>query len=79
MKEFYGSASFTGRVKFVVQATCEEEAKDYVFEDLEGMNIVIKDGSTVGIDEVEWELIDEISRGNMSESFISDFDIQEEE
>jgi|GEM_PF-1760086 len=49
-----------------------------IFEDLEEMNIAVKKDSAVEISEIEWELIDKAKRGNVSESFINDFEIWEE-
>lgn len=78
MKDFYGKVSFSGSVNFAVTAIDKETAKELVFEDIEGIDILLKDGTTVSVCEVEWELIDEARRGNVQQSYISDFDIQEE-
>lgn len=78
MKDFYGSVSFTGSINFSVSALNEESAKEAIFEQLLGMTIDVEEGSTVKVDSIDWELIDQQRRGNVSESFINDFDITEE-
>lgn len=78
MKDFYGSVSFTGRISFQIKGQNEEECKDVVFEDIEGIDIKLKDGSTLDISEIEWDLIDECRRGNVMQSFVDDFEIYEE-
>lgn len=78
MKEFYGKISFTGRVSFQVKADNEDDAKDIVFEDIEGLELKLKDGTTLSIDEVEWDLLDECRRGNVHQPNVDDFEIYEE-
>ena len=77
-KEFYGKASLTGRVGFAVKAEDEECARDIVFEDIEGIELHLKDGSTLEITEIEWDLLDECRRGNVMQPNIDDFEIYEE-
>lgn len=76
-KEFYGKVSFTGRVSFTVEAENEEKASDIVFEDIEGLQLILKDGTTLKIDEIEWDLLEETRRGNVSQPNIDDFEIYE--
>lgn len=78
MKEYYGKVSITGSISFTVQAENEEEAKELVFESLEGMDMIIKEGSSLGVTEIEWEPIDEARSGNVSQPYVDDFEIYEE-
>lgn len=78
MKDFYGSVSLTARVSFEVKGEDEESAINMVFEDIEGIELKLKDGSTVEISEIEWDLISECRRGNISQPNVDDFEIYEE-
>ncbi|AVP66346.1 hypothetical protein C3B64_19800 [Clostridium botulinum] len=78
MKEFYGGVSFAGTASFSVKAEDEDKGTDMVFEDIEGIELVLKDGSKVEITEINWDLISEARRGNVSISNVSDFWIEEE-
>ncbi|GFN35356.1 hypothetical protein [Tepidimicrobium xylanilyticum] len=79
MKEFYGSVSFTGRINFYVKANSKEEAEEFVFSDLESIMVNTREGSPVEVGLIEWDLIHEAQRGNVSEAFIHDFEIYEED
>lgn len=78
LKEFYGSISFSGRINFGVKANDEESAKNIVINDIE---MYIKSGAEdiLDVSDVEWDLILQAPRGNMATSFVSDFEIYEEE
>ena len=78
MKEFYGKISLTARVSFALEALNKDEATNIVFEDIEGLEVKVKDGSSLEIVEVEWDLIEKTSMGNVAEPFVSDFDIEEQ-
>lgn len=78
MKEYYGFISFSGRAAFRVKTESEEQAKSIVFNDLEELNIDIKSGSPLEVEYIEWDLINQETRGNVSESFVGDFEIYEE-
>lgn len=78
MKEFYGAVSLSGRINFCVEAEDKNMATNIVFEDIEGMEIKLKDGTTLSITEIEWELIDKERGGNVKEPYIDDFYIEEE-
>lgn len=79
MKEFYGGVSFSGRANFMIrEAENEEVATDMVFDDIEGLQLILKDGTKVEISEVNWELISSAERGNVRTPFIDDFEIEEE-
>lgn len=77
-KYFYGKVSLTGRVSFSVVAEDKESATDIVFEDIEGLTLNLKDGSTLKIDEIQWDLLNECRRGNVSQPNIDDFEIYED-
>lgn len=53
MKEFYVQVSLAGRVNFTVKAENEEIATDKVFEDIEGIELYLKDGSKVEVDFID--------------------------
>lgn len=78
MKEFYGQVSFAGRANFTVKAENEEIATEKVFEDIEGIELYLKDGSKVEVDFIDWELIYAAARGNVAQTYIGDFYIEEE-
>lgn len=78
LKEFYGAVSLAAKLSFAVKAADEEKAENIVFEDIEGIEIVLKDGTKLEITDIDWELIGEVQRGNVSQPHIDDFDIQEE-
>ncbi|MBU5486429.1 hypothetical protein KQI86_19190 [Clostridium sp. MSJ-11] len=78
LKEFYGAVSLSGRVSFFIKSEDIESAEDAVFEDIEGIELILKDGSKLEISEINWELINEASRGNVRQSNIDDFEIYEE-
>ena len=77
-KEYYGRVSFTGQANFSVESENEENAEKIVFEDIQGMELLLKDGTKLKIDSIDWDLISKASTGNVSESYISDFEIQEQ-
>lgn len=78
MKEFYGGISFAGTASFSVKAEDESKAEDVVFEDIQGIELVLKDRSKVEITEVNWDLIREARRGNVAMANVDDFWIEEE-
>lgn len=77
-KEFYGKVSFTGRASFQVSAKDESSATDIVFEDIEGIELILKDGSTLEINEIDWDLLDECRTGNVMQPHVDDLEIYEE-
>ena len=78
MKEYYGQISFSGRISFAVDANSEEDAKALVYDHV--TMIVDSDCKDIlSIEEVEWDLIDKEPQGNVSASFVSDFEIYKEE
>lgn len=77
VKEFYGAISFSGRVHFGVKAVDKESAKNIVINEIE---MLIKSGAEdiLEVVDMEWDLILQEPRGNISTSFVSDFEIYEE-
>jgi hypothetical protein len=78
LKEFYGAVSLAARLSFAVKAEDEEKAENIVFEDIEGIEIVLKNGTKLEITSIDWDLISEAERGNVNPPHMNDFDIQEE-
>lgn len=78
MKEYYGYVSFSGRIAFRVEAENEEQAKDIIFSDIGSMTIDVPPESPVEVEFIDWETIDQQSRGNVSEAYIDDFEIYED-
>lgn len=78
LKEFYGSVSFAGSAGFSIEAENKDKAESIVFEDIEGMELILKDGSKLEITEINWDLITEARNGNVSLANVSDFWIEEE-
>lgn len=78
LKEFYGKFSIAARVGFAITEKDKETAEDIVFEDVQGMEIILKDGSKLEITDIEWNQISESERGNVSQPYIDDFEIEEE-
>lgn len=78
MKEFYGNISLTAKVNFAIKAESEEKATNSIFEEIEGIEIVLKDGSKIEIAEIEWGLIESANKGNVQQSYVEDFEIYED-
>jgi len=79
MKEFYGQVSVVARINFCVEASSIEEAKEKLFNANMPMSLVDdEDNPVCEIDAYEWHMVDEVVRGNVRESDLSDFEIEEE-
>lgn len=78
LKEFYGSVSLSARISFAIDAKDKKTAEDIVFEDIEGIELILKDGSKLKITELNWDLINEARRGNVKQPNVDDFEIYEE-
>ncbi|KGN00842.1 hypothetical protein IRP63_16330 [Clostridium phage CWou-2020a] len=78
MKEFYGNISLAAKVSFAIKTENKETAEDIVFEDIEGIELALKDGSKLEITEIDWDLISQANKGNVSQAHIDDFEIYEE-
>lgn len=70
----YGAVSFVGRASFIIKVEDIEKAKTTIFDDVESIELIKKDGSKVEITEVDWVLIDEVTRGNVTQGNIDDFE-----
>ena len=77
-KEFYGAVSITARLNFIVEAESEEEAKEKLFNASCPMSLEDEDGNEIEITDLEWDMIDRASRGNVQQSYVEDFYIEEE-
>lgn len=78
MKEFYGAVSLAARVNFAVKAQDKEKAENIVFDDIEGIELVLTDGSKLEITEIDWDLINKTRNGNVRQPNVDDFEIYEE-
>lgn len=80
MKEFYGSASIVIDFNFSVESENIEEATDLVLG-AEGMGFILinkKTDENIDIDINSWHIADEVGIGNVIESDLHNFDINEE-
>ncbi|MCU9808141.1 hypothetical protein LEQ06_08135 [Paraclostridium sp. AKS46] len=81
MKEFYGNASVVINFNFNgVKAKSLEEAKDIVLGSEEMCFGIVnkKTDEEIDIDVQEWNIPEEVGRGNITESGLSNFWIEEE-
>lgn len=80
-KEFYGEVTLTARITFSAKGKSLEEVKERILS-AEGCILELKDESNKDvclIDGVEWALIDNAQQGNIAETNVSDFCIEEEQ
>ena len=77
-KEYFGSVSITARIGFVIKAKNEEEATEKLFSASMPIGLIDEEGNEIEVTSVEWEMIQEARKGNVSQSYISDFEINEE-
>ncbi len=77
MKEYWASVSFTGNIKVSLKAKTKEEVANKVFDEIEGLDFLFKDGSTLQILDCEWGLLENTNRGNVSPPYLNDFEINE--
>ena len=81
MKEFYGSASIVIDLNFSVKANSIEEAKEKILC-AESMDFQLKDFFDNNILEDyetnDWYVVDKAQNGNIRQSGIHDFEIEEE-
>ena len=80
MKEFYGSASVVINFNFIVEAENIEEATNLILG-AEGMGFILINNKTdenIDIDINGWHVANEVGIGNVTESDLIDFNIQEE-
>ena len=72
LKGFYGSVSLSARVDFALNS---EDAEKAVFEDIEGLELILKDGSRLEITDVHWDLITSARQGNVMQPNVDDFSL----
>lgn len=81
LKEFYGGVSITARLDFFIKAESEEEAKEKIMEacclDLKLQDENGENLKDFEINSIDWELINQSRKGNVSQSYIEDFEIEE--
>ncbi|WP_211135278.1 hypothetical protein [Clostridium paraputrificum] len=78
-KEFYGAVSITARLGFRIEAESEEEAKEKLFNACCPISLEDEEGKEIEITDQEWEMIDRANRGNVQQSYVEDFYIEQEE
>lgn len=79
-KEFYGAVSITARLGFRIEAESEEEAKEKLFDACCPISLVDENGKEIAeITDCDWEMIDRANRGNVQQSYVEDFYIEQEE
>ncbi|MFR5594667.1 MAG: hypothetical protein ACLTK6_16085 [Clostridium perfringens] len=81
LKEFYGGVSIAARIDFFIKAESEEEAKEKIMEacclDLKLQDENREKLKDFEINCIDWELINQARKGNVSQSYIEDFEIEE--
>lgn len=77
-KEFYGSVSITARLSFRVEAENEEEATEKLFNSCCPISLVDEEGNEIEITDCEWGMINQARRGNIQQSYVDDFYIEQE-
>lgn len=78
-KEFSGNMSIVINLNFDnIKANSIEEAKKILFSSALDINLLNEDEGKISIDVQEWDIIDEVQQGNVSENHIKDFTITEE-
>ena len=78
MKEFNGKISFIGRIVFSIKEESKEDVINKLFEDIEGIDFRLKNGSTINIEEINWDLIKNFRDGNLRYNNLNDLEIEEE-
>lgn len=79
MKTYIGEVSVAASLSFIVEAESEEEAKEKIFNANCPIDLVDDEGNPVcEITDQEWHLVNESTRGNVAESDIHDFYIEED-
>ena len=78
-KEFYGAVSITARLSFRIEAENEEEAKEKLFNACCPISLEDEEGNEIEITDQEWGMIDVARNGNVQQSYVDDFYIEQEE
>ena len=76
MKEFNGKISFIGRIVFSIKEESKEDVINKLFEDIEGIDFRLKNGSTINIEEINWDLIKNFRDGNLRYNNLNDLEIK---
>lgn len=81
MKEFYGNLSIVINMNFSgIKASSIEEAEEIVKNATFNFELVKEDSEEVIDTDIQgWHIADEVGRGNVTESDLSDFSIEQEE
>lgn len=80
-KEFYGEVTLTARIFFNAKGESLEEVKERILS-TEGCILELKDEfdkDICEIDGIDWNLVDKAQQGNIAETNVSDFYIEEEQ
>jgi len=79
MKEFYGAVSVVARINFCIEANSKEEAEEKLFNANMPLSLADDDEKPVcEINEIQWHMVYEPEQGNVQESHLDDFYIEEE-
>jgi len=79
LKAFYGSVSVVARINFFIKAESKEKAEEKLFSANVPLSLVDDDDNPVcEIQDIQWRMVDEATQGNVQESDLSDFDIEED-
>lgn len=80
MKQFYGEISVVATLSYCIEAESEEEAKEKLFNANCPIDLVDDNDKPIcEITEQQWHLVDKKQQGNISESDLTDFWIEEED
>ena len=78
-KTFYGEVTIVARLGFSIEAESEDDAKEKLFNANCPVNLVDDEGKPIcEITDQNWHMVDEAERGNVQESDLGDFYIQED-
>lgn len=78
-KEFYGEISIVATLSYVIKAENEDEAKEKLFSANCPIELIDDDGNKIcEIAEQQWHLVDKKQTGNIAESDLRDFWIEED-
>lgn len=78
MREFFGEISVVATLSYCIKANSEEEAKEKLFNASCPISLIDNEGNDIEIAEQQWHLINTKNQGNVSESDLTDFWIEEE-
>lgn len=79
MAKFYGEISVVASLNYFIEAKSEEEAKEKLFNANCPIRLIDdEDNEICEVVEQNWHLVDETVRGNVRESDLNDFWIEED-